>query len=433
MYEAVRALIAILLIVLAANAMAEVTAIRVGALVDPDAGTATADQIILVEDGEILAVGADLLVPRAARVLDLSDSVVMPGLMDAHTHLCAEVDAHWNLGDYWIVALQRRPGYRAILGAKHAREMLEAGFTTVRDLGNAGDFLDVDLEKAIRLGVVPGPLVLPAGRVIAPFGGHSDVPGDGAPPENPEYYFADGRDALREAIRENVYRGAKVIKLVVDGRRYRYSADDIRFAVEEAGRAGLKVAAHVQTASGARAAIEAGVASIEHGWDLTDDDLALARGKGVVLVGTDFTISELLAQGVDEQRALTLHAERVERLRRAYAAGVTVVFGTDVMMRVPGETRGRTAIDYVDSFVEAGVPPDAILRAMTVDAAELLGIGAERGRLEPGMAADLVAMPRNPLEDIDALKEIGFVMRDGVVYRDERAVPVGPTPMTGYF
>ena len=176
------------------------------------------------------------------------------------------------------MALQRRAGWRAIQGAQHAREMLESGFTTVRDVGNAGDYLDADLEKAIRFGIVPGPTMVFAGRIIAPFGGQFwNTPTDGRLLDNPEYRFADSRDEMRKAVRENVYWGARVIKIVVDGQKYTYSADDIRFMVEEAARAGVKVAAHVQTEKGARAAIEAGVASIEHGWVLTDEDLALAR------------------------------------------------------------------------------------------------------------------------------------------------------------
>ncbi|MPY88467.1 MAG: amidohydrolase family protein [Luteitalea sp.] len=240
--------------------------------------------------------------------------------------------------------------------------------------------------------------------------------------ENPEYYFADSRDELRRAIRENIYWGARVIKIVVDGQRYQYSGGDIQFVVEEAGRAGVKVAAHVQTQSGARAAIEARVASIEHGWELTADDLALAKRHGVVLVSTDFTVRALLAQGMTKEAAMRSHARRVERLRRAYQAGVTVVFGTDVMADVNGESRGVTAIDYVDSFAEAEIPPASILRAMTIDAARLLGVERERGALRVGQAADIVAVPRNPLDDIESLKEVSFVMRDGRVHRHDLTV-----------
>jgi imidazolonepropionase-like amidohydrolase len=170
------------------------------------------------------------------------------------------MDPKWDLADTWIMTLQRRPGYRAILGAQNAKAMLEAGFTAVRDVGNSGEYLDMDLEKAIRSKWVQGPTIIPAGRIIAPFGGQFwDTPADPKLLNNPEYYFADSQDEMRKAVRENIYWGAKVIKIVVDDQRYQYSADDIRFIVAEAARAHLKVAAHVTTESGARAAIEAKV------------------------------------------------------------------------------------------------------------------------------------------------------------------------------
>ena len=398
-------------------ARAETVAILAGKLVDPDSGTSRANQIILVDEGTIQAIGPNLTLPAGVRRIDLSQETVLPGLFDAHTHLCASVDAKWDLGDFWIMALQRRPGYRAILGARNARDMLSSGFTTVRDVGNSGDYLDMDLEKSIRFGIIPGPTIIPAGRIIAPFGGQFwDTPAEGRLLENPEYLFADSRDELRKAVRQNIYWGAKVIKIVVDGQKYIYSADDIRFIVAEAAGAGVKVAAHVQTERGARAAIEAGVASIEHGWVLPDDLLALAKKNHVTLVSTDFTVAELIAGGMEPARAATLHRKYVDRLRRAWAAGVDIVFGTDVMSDVKGRTRGSLAIEYVDSFREAGIAAPAILRSMTTRAAVLLGVDKERGFLKPGMAADLVATPGDPLLDIDALKQIDFVMKNGKAF-----------------
>lgn len=204
------------------------------------------------------AMGRDVVVPANARIVDLSTQTVLPGLIDAHTHLLAAIDPKWDLGDTWIMTLQRREGFRVILGAHHAKEVLEVGFTTVRDLGNAGEYLDMDLEKAIRFGSVPGPTIIPAGRIIAPFGGQFwDTPTNPELLNSPEYYFADSQDEMRKAVRENIYWGAKVIKIVVDAQTYQYSVEDIRFIVDEAARAGLKVAAHAQTEKGAHAAIEA--------------------------------------------------------------------------------------------------------------------------------------------------------------------------------
>ena len=396
----------------------QVIAISAGTLIDPADGSEKANQTILVEAGKIKEVGAGLRIPGDAIRIDLSREAVLPGLIDAHTHLLATVDPKWDLGDFWIMALQRRPGWRAIQGARHAREMLESGFTSVRDVGNAGDYLDADLAKAIRFEVVPGPRMIYAGRIIAPFGGQFwDTPADARLLENPEYRFADSRDEMRKAVRENVYWGAGVIKIAVDSQKYSYTADDIRFIVEEAARAGVRVAAHVQTERGARAAIEAGVASIEHGWVLTDEDLALAKKNNVVLVSTDFTIASLLANGMEPAAAKRTHERYVARLKRAWAAGVDVVFGTDIMSNVKGRTRGELAIEYIDSFVEAGVGAPDILRAMTTRAAALLGIDKERGSIRPGMAGDLVATPANPLRNIESLKEINFVMKDGRIWR----------------
>ncbi|HEY5253697.1 MAG TPA: amidohydrolase family protein [Acidobacteriaceae bacterium] len=394
-------------------------AIKAGAIVDPASATIARNQMILVEDGKIKAIGNNLTPPAGATIIDLSAQTVLPGLIDAHTHLLASIDPKWDLGDTWIMTLQRRAGYRAILGAQHAKEMLDAGFTAVRDVGNSGEYLDMDLEKAIRFKFIPGPTIIPAGRIIAPFGGQFwDTPADPKLLNNPEYYFADSQDEMRKAVRENLYWGAKVIKIVVDGQRYQYSADDIRFIVAEAARAHVKVAAHVQTETGARAAIEAKVASIEHGWVLTDEDLALAKKNGVVLVSTDFTVKQLRANGFDEDDSQRIHAARVERLRRAYKAGVTIVFGTDIMNNLR-ESRGAQSLEYLSSFIEAGVPPADILRAITTNAARLLDIDKERGPLKVGLAADLVAVPGDPLEDITILQRVSFVMKDGVVIRHD--------------
>jgi len=407
-----------LLLVKTSEVNAQVTAITPGKLIDPETGTEKNRQIILIEAGRIKAIGTDIQIPNDAKRIDLSQETVLAGLFDAHTHLLANIDPKWDLGDFWIMALQRRAGWRAIQGVRYAREMLESGFTTVRDLGNSGDHLDTDLDKAIRSGLVPGPTMVFSGPIIAPFGGQFwDTPSDPRLLQNPEYRFADSRDEMQKAVRENIYWGARVIKIAVDGQKYSYSADDIKFMVAEAARAGVKVAAHVQTGPGAHAAIEGGVSSIEHGWVVSDEDLALAKKKGIALVSTDFTVAELVANGMDPENAKRTHERYVVRLKRARAAGVEVVFGTDVMSDVKGRTRGELAIEYIDSFQEAGIGAADTLRSMTTRAAVLLGVEKERGALRPGMAADLVATPVNPLHDIDGLKKINFVMKDGQVRR----------------
>lgn len=403
-----------------ANALhAQVIAIRAGVVVFPDSGKTATKQQLLVEGGKITAIGDSLSIPENSKTIDLSDYTVLPGLIDAHTHLCATVDDKWDLGDFWIMALQRRQGYRAILGAQHAREMLNAGFTTVRDVGNAGDYLDADLAKAIKFGWVPGPTILYAGRIITPYGGQFwDTPADRQLLQNPEYSFADSHDELRRAIRENLYFGAQVIKIVVDAQKYVYSAEDIRFVVEEAHAAGVPVAAHVQTERGTHNAIEGGVDSIEHAWNISDSDLALARKKGIALVPTDTPEPLFANYGMDEAHAKRVYAAHRERLKRAVQANVRIVFGTDLMFDRKDKSRGELAIEFVDSMLDAGMNPANILQSMTTEGARLLGVADQRGSLRTGAAADLIAVRGNPLIDIHALREVALVMKDGAIVRE---------------
>jgi len=408
-----------LFIICAVLGQAQVLAIKAGKLVDPAIGTTSTDQVIIVENGKIKAVGAKLEVPAGASVVDLSNSTVLPGLFDAHTHLSGVTNIRWDAGDFLFMNLRRRTGFRAIQGVVHAREMLAAGFTTVRDVGNSGDYTDVDVRHAIEDGLVPGPTMIVAGRIIGPFGGQFELRPDKSILENnSEYLFADTRDEMKKAVRQNIYYGATVIKIVVDAQRYIYSTDDIKFIVDEAARAGLKVAAHCQTKAGERNAAEAGVASIEHGWYLPDEVIALMKKNNVTLVSTDATVKVLRGFGWSEADAEEIHAARVERLRRAYKADVTIAFGTDVMVNVPGETYGTLAIGYIDSFVEAGFPAQAILKIMTTNAARLLGVEKQRGSIAPGMSADLIATPENPLDNIETLKQVSFVMRNGRIYKE---------------
>jgi imidazolonepropionase-like amidohydrolase len=391
-----------------------VYAIKAGKLVDPETGTTQTNQIILVRGSKIEAVGPDIQIPGDAKIIDLSKSTVLPGLFDAHTHLCMTVIKDRDAGNYFITTLLDPIPYRAIEGVANARDMLAAGFTTVRDVGNSGNYGDTALRHAIERGLVPGPTIINAGRIIAPYGGQFHLQPERRELGTPEYAFADTRDEMLKAIRENIHYGAKVIKIVVDDQKYIYSVEDIKFMVAEAHRDGLKLAAHCWTEAGAHNAAEAGVDSIEHGQMMTNEDLELAKKNHVVLVGTDFTKS-----AAEEEGFPALHAVFVDRLKRAYRIGITMAFGTDVIVAVPGETRGTLAAEYVDSWVEAGVPAKDTLQAMTINAARLLGVDKERGEIKPGLAADIIATPENPLENIQAVRKVSFVMKDGSVFKNE--------------
>jgi imidazolonepropionase-like amidohydrolase len=402
-----------------ASAAAPVVVVRAGWLVDPAAGAAAANQMLLIENGRIKAVGPRLDVPPGSQVIDLSNRYVLPGLIDAHTHLCLSVNTQGGHGlddvlrSLLLSTLLETNGRRALMGVVNAREMLASGFTTVRDVGNAGNYADTDLRRSIDEGWIPGPTVVNAGRIITPLGGqYHHLQPERPDMGEPEYLYADTPEQMREAVRKNVLYGAKVIKIVVDDQPYLYSVEDVRTLVAEAARAGLKVAAHCGSDAGARIAAEGGVASVEHAYDATTETLQLMKKKGVFLVGTDFTRTAAHEMGMDD-----FHPRVVARLKRARAVGVPIAFGTDVIFPMAGETRGTLSIAFVESFQEAGFPAPEILRTMTTDAARLLGMEKERGNLKPGAAADLVATEGNPLLDASALRKVVFVMKGGQVFR----------------
>ena len=396
---------------------AHATLIHAGKIVDPLTGAVSHQQKIRIEGQKITAIGPDLARIDDEEFINLSYLTILPGLFDAHTHLCACTRmAAESLGlDVLDMVLLDPPAYRALQGAVHAREMLEAGFTTVRDLGNSGKYIDVALKRAIDEGLIDGPTILPAGRILSPFGGQFRAHVDKNILYNDEYLIADSRDDLRLAIRENIYYGSALIKILVDPRSYSYSREDIQFIVDEAQKSGLKVAAHCQTEDGARKAALAGVASIEHGWHLSEDILTTMKQKKISLVSTDFTVKTLKAFGWSEEAAIRKHAEKVKRLKTAFNYGINIAFGSDIMIRVPDETRGSLAIEYLASFVEAGIPNQSILKIFTSNAAQLLGVESERGLLRVGFYADLIGVAENPLEDINTLKDVLFVMKNGKI------------------
>jgi imidazolonepropionase-like amidohydrolase len=320
------------------------------------------------------------------------------------------VNPQRDASNYYYTTLNDPDSFRAIQGVANGLAMLNSGFTTVRDVGNEGNYACASLRQAVAQGLVQGPTIINAGRIIAPYGGQFQLQPDKQNLAEPEYFFADTHDEMVRAIRQNVHYGATVIKIVVDDQRYIYSAEDIRFIIAEAGRAGMKVAAHCWTEAGARNAVEAGVASIEHGRIMTDEILRIARKNGVALVGTEY-----LAVSYDKSGSNVW----IDRLRRANKIGVTLVYGTDAIDIIAGKTRGTQAISGIDPWIEAGVSAQTTLQAMTSNAARLLGVDKERGFLKVGWAADIIAVRENPLDNINSLKQVSFVMKNGAIIKSD--------------
>jgi imidazolonepropionase-like amidohydrolase len=408
----------LLLLFCAGTIAAQTTAIRAGNLINPATGTVAKNQIILVKDGKIAEVGPAVKIPEGAEVIDLSGAWVMPGLMDAHTHMTLGSPGELFLeGEY----LKASSAARALNGLRNAQNVLMAGFTALKDIGNDANYVSIDIRRAIENGWFVGPTMLTTGKIIAPFGGQSH----GIPPElGPfwrfEYQDADTPDEVRKAVRQNIYYGANAIKLVADNSPFYYSEEEIRAAVSEAHKAGLTVAVHVMGGQAAKNVILGGADSVEHGFELSDELLRLMKEKGTFLVSTDFPYEHLKLMGTSGgilPSAEITSKMILDRLRRAHAIGVKLAFGTDVVMEIPGKSRSDMMLDYLAVWTAAGIPPAEILKAMTINVAELFGWKGQRGAIAAGQAADIIAMPSSPLENIQALRKVQFVMKDGKIVK----------------
>ena len=406
-----------ILTLLAAPTFAQVIAIKAGRTIDPATKSVQNDVIIIIKEKKIHSIGQNIKIPGEAKVIDLSNKTILPGLIDCHTHLCNTFDSKEDVGNQLLLhSLIATTADRALLGVGNARSMLDAGFTTVRDVGNAGNFADVALKKAINSGIILGPTLLVSGKIIAPFGGQFFLDPEFPDLAKQDYYYADTRDEMLKAIRKNIHFGVDWIKIIVDDYPYIYSVDDIRFMVEEAAKAGKKVAAHCVTAQGAKNAAEAGLASIEHGFEMNNEIMKLAKENGVTLCGTDLT-QEIM----DSYQFFTAsHEEIVDRLKRAHKIGLNLVFGSDVISNIPGHSRGSAALSLIKTWVDAKIPSMEILQAMTINGAKLLEVDKERALLKEGFYADLIATDENPLKNINTLKNISFVMKDGKVVKHSK-------------
>jgi imidazolonepropionase-like amidohydrolase len=389
-------------------------AIRAARLLDVESGTLRTGQVVVVSGDRIVSVGT--AVPTGATLIDLGDVTLLPGLIDAHTHLTGDLEGDWSHRDVTETAADA-----ALRGARNASRTLRAGFTTVRDVGAPG-FADVSLMHAIDGGLVEGPRMIPSGHALGITGGHCDVTGyaPGIAEGSPESGVVDGVDEALKAVRYQAKHGAKVIKICATAGVLSFDAtvgaqqlsdEEMRAIVQEARRHGLKVAAHAHGAEGILAAVRAGVASIEHGSLINDEAMALMKQQGTYLVPTTYLVDAIdLTQLPPPIRA---KAEGIlplakANLRLAIRAGVKIAFGTDAAVY----PHGRNAREFA-ALVERGMTPIDAIRAATVNDADLLGV-TDRGRIAPGLLADLIAVPGNPLTDVRVLERVTFVMKGGV-------------------
>ncbi|HLN80386.1 MAG TPA: amidohydrolase family protein [Thermoanaerobaculia bacterium] len=402
-------------------------ALKAARLFDGRSDRTIENAVVIVEGTRIRDVGSGLAIPPEATALDLGDATLIAGFIDSHTHLTDEATDNW-LSDFYE-GLRRPVAEKAIIAAGYARRTLEAGFTTVRDVGSS-DSIDVGLRNAINRGLIPGPRMLVARDAIGATGGHCDQTGfpEGTFGQEPgtEKGIIHGAAEARQAVRLDIKYGADVIKTCASGGVLslgddvgspQLSDEELTALVDEAHRLGKKTAAHAHGDLAARAAVRAGIDSIEHGSFLTDETLALMKSKGTYLVPT--LLAGEWTGGKAEKfppqiavKARAALAARSDMFKRALKSGVRIAFGTDSGV----SPHGINAQEF-HLMVDLGMSPAAALRSAGPAAADLLGLGGRIGTLEKGKEADIVAVPGDPLKDIRATERVFFVMRGGRILR----------------
>jgi imidazolonepropionase-like amidohydrolase len=411
--------------------------LKAARMFDGRAGSLVTPGLVVVADGKILGVGAGAQLPADAETLDLGDATLLPGFMDAHTHLSFPYSEDWK--GAMIDQIQKPIAEQALLATEALRNTLMAGFTTVRDVGSAHQ-IDVGLRNAVRAGKVAGPRMLVAVHAIGSTGGHCDDNFGASQGFFRESGVTDGvingADDARKAVRLDVKYGADVIKtcatggvlsLTDDVDTAQLTQDELNALVSEAHELRRKTAAHAHGATGAKRAIRAGIDSIEHGSFLDDEALNLMREKGTVLVPTlmaSWWIGDRLEHGIYYPPAVAAKARMAiasvnQMFASAVAKGVKIGLGTDAGVY----PHGRNAHEFA-LMVAQGMKPIDALRAATSMNAELLGVAGVTGTLERGKQADIVAVPGDPLRDIAVTEKVLFVMKEGTVYRNDRVVKV---------
>lgn len=420
-------------VVHAQGAAPQMILVRAGNLFDSEAGRMVGPRDILIRGQRVAEVGQGLPAPEGATIIDLGRCSVIPGLIDVHTHLLLEQREREGLSD--VTARDQGVDgdvYRTLVGAQRARQYLEAGFTAVRDLGNSGQFLDLMLERGVNDGRVPGPRIYGSGPGLAPEGGQLEPLTDD--PHHlvaGEYRIVNGVDDARAAVREAVARGADVIKAYPEAtpQRTRLSVAEMEAIVSEAKRHGLPVAAHATSDQAIREAVEAGVASIEHAYEVSDETLRLMASKGVWLVPTDPSLEMALEftaswpqQPPREEIDRHLQAGR-DRLMRAHRLGVRIALGSDLYFPYAAG-RGAGSRATLDGYVEAGLTPTQALQAATWEAGRLLGDDA-LGVLRSRSWADLVAVEGDPTQGLAPLRTPRLVMKGGRIEAGEASACAG--------
>jgi imidazolonepropionase-like amidohydrolase len=407
------------------------TVIRAGSWVDVSAGETRGPVTVVIEGIRITAIDP-AEAPADATVFDLGDLTLLPGLMDMELNLFLGGPSGGNPRS----DVQDDPAFRTLRATLNAKRTLLAGFTTCRNLGlfvrTGGVLLDVALSRAVDLGWVDGPRIVPAGHAISPTGGHLDPTmfqrlGPGIMPLSVEEGIANGVSEVRQAVRYQLKYGAGVIKVSASGGvmshsgaagAQQYSDEELAAIADEAHRAGFKVAAHCHGDGAAQACIRAGFDCLEHGFLLTDQTLALMAEKGTFLVSTTCLTDQMdLSRAAPElkEKAAQIFPLAKTVLKRAAAAGVKICAGTDA----PAISHGKGA-EELASMVDRGLTPLQVLRAATTTSAELISREHDLGQIATGYLADLIAVPGNPLDDITTTQDVRFVMKDGRIYKDNR-------------
>ena len=418
-----RKLALLLFVATSAFAADEIVVLRAARLIDGKSETVTTPAVIVVRGNKIDSIGGTL--PAAARTIDLGDVTLLPGLIDAHTHVLLQGDVTQE--EYDEQLFRESMPYRALRASRAVKIALERGYTTMRDIGNEGAmYTDVDVKRAINNGVIPGPRLQVATRALSSTGAYGP---NGYAPEiiYPRgVQIVDGVEAARKAVREQVANGADWIKVYVDRAYYllkdgslssvpTFTLDEVRAIVDEAHRLRRKVAAHAMARPGLENAITAGVDSIEHGIAIPDDLLDRMKAQNIYLCPTR-TVVEFVSPGrAAAGGAIWAEIPKFSRdtLSRAIRRGVKVAFGTDAGGFPWEENQSREFTHYV----QAGMTPMAAIKSATIVAAQMMDMADRVGTLEAGKLADIVAVPGNPLQDITALERVSFVMKDGVVVR----------------